>query len=103
MMGLYPVVTQTVYLIGSPWFSELNMTLGEGKTLSIKANNLDNHERFYVQSVKVNGQPWERNWLEHDDVMANGGTIEFEMGKTQRRWETGEVPPSPGHLILENT
>ncbi len=100
MLGLYPVATQTVYLIGSPWFSEVNMTIGDGKFLTIRANNLDNQNRYYVQSVKVNGQPWDKNWLDHEDVMVDGGTIEFDMGNRQRRWESGDVPPSPGHLIL---
>lgn len=103
MMGLYPVATQTVYLIGSPWFSEFNMTLAGGKVLTIKANNLDNHDSYYVQSVKVNGRPWSKNWLKHDDVMVHGGLIEFEMGSRPWRWETREVPPSPGHLILRQT
>ena len=100
MLGLYPVVTQPVYLIGSPWFSEVNMTINGDKTLNIKANNLDNQNSYYVRSVKVNGHSWNKNWLEHSDVMVNGGTIEFELGSEMRLWETGDVPPSPGHLIL---
>lgn len=100
MLGLYPVVTQTVYLIESPWFSEINMTINNDKTLFIKANNLDNADSYYVQSVTVNGQAWAQNWLEHSDVMVNGGTIEFTLGSEPVVWETGPVPPSPGHHIL---
>ena len=100
MLGLYPVVTQTVYLIEAPWFSEINMTINGDKTLYIKANNLDNQNSYYVQSVTVNGQPWDKNWFRHDDIMVNGGTIEFELGSDMKVWETGSVPPSPGHLIL---
>jgi predicted alpha-1,2-mannosidase len=100
MIGLYPVATTTQYLIGSPWFSEMNMTIGGTKTLCIKANNLDNEKSFYVQSVKVNGQSWHKNWLDHSDVMVNGGTIEYELGSEPKRWETGNVPPSPGHVVL---
>lgn len=100
MIGLYPVVTTPQYLIGSPWFSELNMTVGDNKTLCIKATNLDNANSFYVQSVKVNGESWDKNWLDHDDVMVNGGTIEYELGSEAKRWETGSVPPSPGHYVL---
>ncbi|WPH01986.1 Hypothetical protein R9X50_00484000 [Acrodontium crateriforme] len=100
MLGLYPVVTQPVYLIESPWFSDINMTVNFNKTLRIKANGLDNADSYYVQSVKVNGEPWEKNWLEHEDIMVDGGLIEFELGKEQKIWETGSVPPSPGHRIL---
>lgn len=102
MLGLYPVVTQTTYLIQSPWFSDINMTINGNQTLRIMANNLDNDHSYYVQSVKVNGQAWDRNWLEHGDVMVEGGTVEFEMGAEPARWERGSVPPSPGHVILRN-
>ena len=100
MLGLYPVVTQTVYLIESPWFSDINMTINNDKTLRIMANNLDNRNSYYVQSVRINGQDWNKNWLDHSDIMVSGGTIEFNLGGAQTRWETGDVPPSPGHLIL---
>ena len=100
MLGLYPVVTTPVYLIESPWFSDINMTINGNATLHIVANNLDNANSYYVQSVKVNGEDWDKNWLEHSDVMVNGGTIEFELGSDTRMWEGGNVPPSPGHHIL---
>jgi predicted alpha-1,2-mannosidase len=103
MLGLYPVVTQPVYLIESPWFSDINMTINNDKTLRITAKNLDNQKSYYVQSVKVNGKAWNKNWLEHKDVMVNGGTIEFELGSTMKIWESGPVPPSPGHFILNAT
>lgn len=100
MLGLYPVVTQPVYLINSPWFEDINMTINGNKTLRITATNLDNANSYFVQSVKVNGQDWNKNWLEHSDVMVNGGTIEFELGSETKKWEGGNVPPSPGHHIL---
>nr|OQO29523.1 hypothetical protein B0A51_02615 [Rachicladosporium sp. CCFEE 5018] len=42
MLGLYPVVTQTTILIGSPWFSDINMTVNGNRTLRITATGLDN-------------------------------------------------------------
>lgn len=102
MLGLYPVATQTVYLIGSPWFSDLNMTIGDDKTLRIRANNLDNSGSYYVQGIKVNGKEWNKNWLDHGDVMVEGGEIEFDLGRRARVWEIGAVPPSPGHFSLQS-
>jgi len=99
MVGLYPVVTQTTILIGSPWFEDINMTVNGNRTLRITATGLDDAESYFVQFV-INGQRWEKNWLEHDDVMVDGGTIEFDLGKEMKAWESGEVPPSPGHLVL---
>ncbi|KAK3680163.1 hypothetical protein LTR78_000540 [Recurvomyces mirabilis] len=100
MLGLYPVVTQPVYLIQSPWFDDINMTINGNATLRITATGLDNTNSYYVQSAKVNGKQTDQNWLLHDDVMVNGGTIEFELGSQQTRWDTGAAPPSPGHLVL---
>lgn len=104
MLGIYPVVTQTVYLIGSPWFNDLNMTVNENSTLRIIATSNQStsfgQENYYVQSVKINGDSWNKNWFDHTDIMVDGGTIEFELGVEPAMWETGEVPPSPGHMIL---
>ena len=103
MLGLYPVVTTPVYLIQSPWFRDINVTINGGNaTLRVTATDLDNAHGYYVQSVRVNGQPWTKNWLEHADIMVGGGTIEFEMGPEPTVWETGPVPPSPGHVRLVN-
>ncbi|KAJ5111215.1 hypothetical protein N7532_001750 [Penicillium argentinense] len=98
MLGIYPIVTQPVYLLSSPWFPDLNMTINGDKTLRIRAYGLE--EGFYVQGVKINGETWTRNWFEHADVMVEGGTIEFELGKEAKAWEKAEVPPSPGHVSL---
>jgi len=101
MIGLYPVATQSIYLLGAPWFSEITMSVGKNKTLSIYANDLDNsHNSFFVQAVRVNGEDWNQNWLNHSDVMVDGGTIEFDLGKRAIKWDTGPVPPSPGHFYL---
>lgn len=105
MLGLYPIVTQPVYLLGSPWFSDINMTINGNKTLRILSHNVEDsaslgQSGFYVQSVKINGQDWVKNWFSHDDVMVDGGTIEFYLGDNETVWETGDVPPSPAHEVL---
>ena len=65
MLGLYPVVTQPVYLLGSPWFRDVNVTLGGGRaTLRITSDGPAQslgQEGFYVRSVKINGMEWDRN------------------------------------------
>lgn len=55
-------------------------------------------EAIYVQSVKINGQDWKKNWFEHGDVMVRGGTIEFVLGREMKEWGGGGVLPlPPGH------
>ena len=101
MLGLYPVATQTTFLIGSPWFPDINMTINGNATLRVTATGVDNEGGgYFVQSLKINGKRWERNWVEHEEIMVRGGTMEFELGTEARAWETGDVPPSPGHLVL---
>ncbi|CEJ57005.1 hypothetical protein PMG11_05715 [Penicillium brasilianum] len=67
--------------------------------LHISATGLDGG--FYVQGVKSNGKQRTENWFEHDNVMANGGHIEFELGQYAKATESGELSPSPGHVQLE--
>jgi putative alpha-1,2-mannosidase len=97
MLGIYPVVTQPVYLLSSPWFPEINMTVNGNRTLRITATGLG-QESYYVQSVTINGVQWTKNWFDHQDVMVEGGEIAFVLGSEERAWESGEVAPSPGSL-----
>jgi putative alpha-1,2-mannosidase len=99
MLGMYPVVTQPVYLLSSPWFPDLNMTVNGNRTLRITAEGLG-PESYYVQSVKINGQNWTKNWFSHEDVMVEGGRIDFVLGSEEKVWESGKVPASPGHIDL---
>ncbi|KAI1842823.1 hypothetical protein JX266_010999 [Neoarthrinium moseri] len=103
MLGLYPIVTQPVYLLESPWFSDINITINGNQTLRVTSSGDHatlGQQGYYVQSVKINGQVWDKNWFNHEDVMVNGGTIEFTVGKEPTTWESGDVPPSPGHFEL---
>uniref|UniRef100_A0A093VK40 Putative glycosidase n=1 Tax=Talaromyces marneffei PM1 TaxID=1077442 RepID=A0A093VK40_TALMA len=101
LVGLYPIVTQPNYLIGSPWFPEINMTVNGNKTLRITATGSDYNEgSYYVQSVRVNGKEWDKNWLTHKDIFVDGGSLDFVLGRNMTLWETGDAPPSPGHVTL---
>ena len=97
MIGLYPVTGQTTFLIHSPWYESMTISLGSGKELVITSTGGDGNgdTDFYVQSLKVNGQPWTKNWLTYNDVFANGGTMEFVLGAEPVQWATGTLPPSP--------
>lgn len=103
MLGFYPIVTQPVYLLASPWFTDINITIGTNKTLRITSNGNSTslgQSGYFVQAVKINGQEWEKNWFNHVDMMEVGGTIEFTVGDGRSLWEGGEVPPSPAHRVL---
>jgi putative alpha-1,2-mannosidase len=98
-LGLYPVVTQPIYLVLSPWLRDLNISVAGDKTLQITTEGLDNGP--YIQSLEVNNQSWSKSWVTHDDLTAGeGGKIHFVLGKEPVEWDVGELPPSPGHLDL---
>ncbi|KAK8855730.1 secreted glycosidase [Apiospora arundinis] len=100
MIGLYPVVTQPVYLVLAPRFEDITVKLGDtGSKLTIKSTGM--HQGPYVQSLKVNGQPWTKSWLTHEQLIGvngDGSLLEFVLGSEKVEWDTGEVPPSPGSL-----
>jgi predicted alpha-1,2-mannosidase len=85
MMGLYPMrMGSPEYVIGSPAFDRLDVKLENGKLLTVIANN-NGPRNVYVQSLKVNGQPWTKPWIRHDDI-AGGATLEFTMGSMPSTW-----------------
>lgn len=100
MIGLYPMTGTTTFLIGSPWFENLEITIPGGNKLKI-TTELGSQDAYYVQMLKVNGQDWRKSWVSWDDIFANGGTLEFTLGPTPRNWTTGERPPSPGSMDPE--
>lgn len=94
MIGLYPLTGQTTFLVGSPWFSDLRIGLGDEKALVIKTEG-NSDEFFYVQSLKVNGKAWDKAWVTWEDIFAGGGTLDFVLGPKPVDWATGPPPPSP--------
>lgn len=95
MIGLYPITGQTTFLIGSPWFPEMTIDLGGGKELVITAREGASGDAVYVQSLRVNGDDWDRAWVAWGDVFEGGGTMEFVLGASPRNWAVGAPPPSP--------
>ena len=95
MIGLYPITGQTTFLIGSPWFESLSIDLGDGKSLNITSTGGNADTAYYVQSLKVNGQSWDKAWVSWQDIFADGGTMSFVLGEEAARWADGTLPPSP--------
>ena len=78
-MGFYPVCPGSdQYVLGAPYFREMKVRLESGKQLVIKAPKVSSKNR-YVQSVRLNGKPYEKAYLTHSDI-AEGGELFFEMG-----------------------
>ena len=92
---------QTTFLVLSPWFPSLTIDLGNGKSLKITATGGNKDTAFYVQSLEVNGEPWDKAWVSWQDVFEKGGTMAFVLGSNRTDWATGELPPSPASSDIE--
>ena len=78
-MGFYPVdPISGRYEIGTPLFRETRMRLANGNTFTVLAPDVS-AENIYIQSVKVDGRPYDKSYITHEQIMA-GATVEFEMG-----------------------
>lgn len=85
-MGFYPVAPGTnQYVIGTPLFDKVKINLGNGKEFTVNANNVSD-KNIYIQSVKLNGKTYSKNYITHKDIIS-GSTIVFEMGsKPNKGW-----------------
>ena len=90
MMGFFPVTPgTTTYALGSPFFDSVTLHLPDGKTFNLRAHNLSPQNKF-IQSATLNGKPYTRTWITHEDITA-GGTLEFNMGpKPNKAWGADE-------------
>ena len=78
-MGFYPVdPISGKYEIGTPMYPEMKMHLANGKTFTILAPAVSK-ENIYIQSVKLDGNPYDKSYITHEQIM-NGSIFEFEMG-----------------------
>jgi putative alpha-1,2-mannosidase len=95
-MGFYPVCPgQPIYEIGSPIFDKVILNMGGGKTFVIEAKGVSERNK-YIQSATLNGQPLNKPWFSHADLV-KGGSIIFEMGaRPNEKWGSAPeaAPPS---------
>lgn len=77
-LGFYPVCPGTTqYVMGAPLFKKATLHFENGKSLVINApaNSVEN---FYIKSMKLNGQDYTKNYLDHNDLM-KGAVLDIEM------------------------
>ncbi|MGN6554249.1 MAG: glycoside hydrolase domain-containing protein, partial [Verrucomicrobiota bacterium] len=103
MMGFYPVTPGVpVYDLGSPVFNRVTIRLKNGKTFKLIARD-SSADNKYIQSAKLNGKPLNQIWFRHADI-ANGGTLELQMGNTPNRAlgiSPESLPPSSTEVAPE--
>lgn len=95
-LGFYPVCPGTSqYIIGAPLFKKATLHFENGKTLEINAPQ-NSAENIYIESMKLNGQTYTKNYLDYNDLM-KGGVWDVEMGDTPnktRGTQASDIPYS---------
>ena len=77
-LGFYPVTPGIPqYVIGSPLFEKVTMSLQNGNTFKINTVN-NNYQNHYIQSLKLNGTNYNKTWIDYNDIQ-KGGSLDFEM------------------------
>ena len=79
-MGFYPVdPVSGNYVFGAPQMPQISLKLANGKTFTVIAEGIS-AENKYVESITLNGEPYTKNYITHEDIL-NGGTLVFKMKK----------------------
>jgi predicted alpha-1,2-mannosidase len=96
MMGFYPVCPgMPYYVLGSPMFEEINISVSGNRKFIIRAKG-SSDTNSYIQSARLNGKPFTRSYLWHQELI-KGGELILEMGgQPNQNWGNAEidVPPS---------
>ena len=81
MIGLYPIAPGiNGYSIVAPSFNEININMGGGRHLSIKAHGASQVNK-YISDLTIGGRPYTDYWVKHS-LIANGGTISMFLSDT---------------------
>lgn len=91
-LGFYPVTPGNgQYIIGTPLFEKASIRINPNNTsakdyFTIIANGIS-EDNMYIASASLNGEPLQRSYLYHDEIM-NGGVLSFEMTHKPSDWGT---------------
>lgn len=84
VLGFYPVCPgSNEYVFGTPSARRVEITIENGRKFVILAENLSG-KNFYVQSVFLNGKPYNKLYIRHEDI-TSGGELKFIMGPKPNR------------------
>ena len=82
-LGIYPVAPGSgEYVFSSPLFEKAEITLHNGKKLTIKAN--DPEKNLFIGQVFFNGEEVTENFITHESLM-QGGELKFVLVKEPQK------------------
>lgn len=78
-LGFYPANPLSgEFVFGSPLVEKATLKIGKDKTFRVTVKN-NSRENKYIQSIRLNGQAYEKLSVSYADIM-KGGELEFTMG-----------------------
>jgi predicted alpha-1,2-mannosidase len=99
-IGFYPVCPgDPSYLMGSPLFDKVTLTLKDGKTFTVTANN-NGPQKPYIQSGELNGNSFDKVYLSHDEIM-RGGELKLHMGSAPNEKWAVKPEGRPASALLQ--
>ncbi|WP_320112233.1 GH92 family glycosyl hydrolase [Draconibacterium orientale] len=100
-MGFYPVCPGTdEYVLGSPLFNKITLTLENGNEFVIDATN-NSKDNVYVNDVVLNGESYNKNFLKHAAIQ-NGGELVFDMASQPNKTRGTETSSFPYSMTFED-
>lgn len=81
--GLHPICPgDTRYELTSPVFDKITFNLEDGKTFTIETEG-NSKENVYIQSMSLNGKPYDKYYIDYFDIM-KGGKLIMKMGSNPK-------------------
>ncbi|MEP5599472.1 MAG: glycoside hydrolase domain-containing protein, partial [Algibacter sp.] len=83
-MGMYPInPADGIYSISSPFIEEATIQLENNKQFIISTEN-QSKESFYIQSMTLNGKPYNALTITHKQIL-EGGELHFVLGNSPNK------------------
>ena len=94
-MGFYPTCpSSNIYAIGSPGLEAVELTLANGKKISMTTENYSK-QNVYIQAMFLNGKEYNKTYITYDDIK-NGADIKFVLGSNPNKsWGTSDESVAP--------
>lgn len=91
-LGFYPVAPgSNEFALTTPLFERATIRLADGKSFQVTAN--DPEHNLYIESVTLNGEPVDNNFITYSQIM-DGGTLAFTLTDTPVKERKGAAPYS---------
>ena len=91
-LGFYPVNPASGdYMLGSPLFSKMTLTLTNGNRFTVSAEN-NSVKNVYIQSATLDGRPLAIPVISYDEIVM-GASLKLVMGPVPSSWARDWTPP----------